>query len=109
MALREKGDLDAALDHLRRVAKAQPGNAAVHYELGQTLRQTGDLGGAIAEFERALEINPELREGYYRARRRAEAAERHRAQARAAGIEPGRRGRRASEGGGGAQRSQNRG
>ena len=65
MALREKGDLDAALHHLRRVVEAEAGNAAVHYELGQTLRQSGELGGAIAEFERALEINPELREGYY--------------------------------------------
>ena len=65
MALREKGDLDAALHHLRRVVEANPGNASMHYELGQTLRQSGELGGAIAEFERALEINPELREGYY--------------------------------------------
>ena len=51
--------------HLRRVVEADPGNASMHYELGQTLRQSGELGGAIAEFERALEINPELREGYF--------------------------------------------
>jgi len=31
----------------------------------QTLRQTGDLAGAVAAFERALRIEPELREGYY--------------------------------------------
>ncbi len=37
----------------------------MHYELGQTLRQSGELGGAIAAFERALEIDPELREGYF--------------------------------------------
>ena len=37
----------------------------MHYELGQTLRQSGDLAGAVAAFEKALEIDPELREGYY--------------------------------------------
>ena len=37
----------------------------MHYELGQTLRQSGDLAGAVAAFERALELDPELREGYY--------------------------------------------
>ena len=42
-----------------------PTNANVQYELGQTLRQSGDLAGAIAAFERALQIDPELREGYY--------------------------------------------
>ncbi len=65
MALREKGDLEAALEHLRRVAAGDPDNAGVHYELGQTLRQSGDLAGAVAAFEKALEIDPELREGYY--------------------------------------------
>jgi len=45
LALREKGDLKGALLHLRTVAKEQRKNAMVHYELGQTLRQAGDLAG----------------------------------------------------------------
>ena len=53
----------------------------MHYELGQTLRQSGDLAGAVAAFEKALEIDPELREALLRARAGAEAAERVRAQA----------------------------
>ncbi len=65
MALREKGDTEAALEHLRRVAAGDPDNAGVHYELGQTLRQSGDLAGAVAAFEKALESDPELREAYY--------------------------------------------
>ncbi len=65
VALREKGDAEGALIHLRRVAAANPTNANVQYELGQTLRQSGDLAGAIAAFENALQIDPELREGYY--------------------------------------------
>ena len=74
MALREKGDLEAALAHLRRVAAGDPANAGVHYELGQTLRQSGDLAGAVAAFEKAIEIDPELREGYYALGHGAEAA-----------------------------------
>ena len=65
MALREKGDLPGALEHLRKAAAEDRDNPGVHYELGQTLRQAGDLAGAAAAFERALEIDPELREGYY--------------------------------------------
>src|SRR5205823_5401735 len=40
-------------------------NAMVQYEFGQTLRQSGDLGGAVAAFEKAIEINPEMQEAYY--------------------------------------------
>jgi tetratricopeptide (TPR) repeat protein len=65
VALREKGDAEGALVHLQRVAKAEPNNASVQYELGQTRRQSGDLTGAIQAFENALHIDPELREGYY--------------------------------------------
>ncbi len=64
-ALRETGDLDGALEHLKVVAAADATTATVHYEIGQVLRQNGDLAGAVASFERALELEPELREGYY--------------------------------------------
>ena len=64
-ALRETGDLDGALEHLKVVAAADATTATVHYEIGQVLRQNGDLAGAVASFERALELDPELREGYY--------------------------------------------
>ena len=65
VALREKGDADGALVHLWRVARSESRNAGVHYELGQTLRQSGDLIASQQAFERALSIDPELREGYY--------------------------------------------
>jgi tetratricopeptide (TPR) repeat protein len=65
MALRDKGELDAALAHLRRVVDAEPENAGIQYEYGQALRQNGDLPAAIAAFEKALAINPESREAYY--------------------------------------------
>ena len=34
-------------------------------ELGQTLRQKGDLAEAVTTLERALDLDPEMREGYY--------------------------------------------
>ena len=52
MALREQGEADKALEHLRVVAAGDPSNAGVHYEIGQALRQTGDLNGAIAAFDK---------------------------------------------------------
>jgi Flp pilus assembly protein TadD len=33
--------------------------------LGQTLRQKGDLEGAVQAFEKALKLKPELQEAYY--------------------------------------------
>ena len=65
MALRETGNPDAALEHLQPVAIANPTNARIQDQLGQTLRQKGDLAAAVAAFEKALEIEPEMREGYY--------------------------------------------
>ena len=60
-----EGRSRSALEHLSGVAAAEPRHAGVHYELGQALRQTGDLPGAVAAFEKAVELDPELREGYY--------------------------------------------
>ena len=65
LALRTKGDPDAAVLHFNAVLKQQPGSAEAHYQLAQTLRQKGDLQGAIRAFEEALRFNPELREAYY--------------------------------------------
>ena len=46
-------------------SKRNRNNPTVQCELGQTLRQHGDLSAAAAAFERALEIDPEMREAYY--------------------------------------------
>ena len=57
--------LEAALEHLTASRSMPTQQRDVQYELGQTLRQSGDLAGAVAAFEKALEIEPEMREGYY--------------------------------------------
>jgi len=64
VALREKAMQKARL-RIYAAWPHPPSNANVQYELGQTLRQSGDLAGAISAFEKALQIDPELREGYY--------------------------------------------
>ena len=47
---------------VRRIDATKP---LLQCELGQALRQKGDLAGAVASFERALAIDPALRAGYY--------------------------------------------
>ena len=37
----------------------------LQYQYGQTLRQKGDLDGAILAFEKSLDLNPESQEAYY--------------------------------------------
>jgi Flp pilus assembly protein TadD len=41
-----------------RALEFQPDNAKTYYYLGDALNQVGDLGGARAALERALQVNP---------------------------------------------------
>lgn len=43
---------------LPSVLTRQPGSAELHYQLGLSLRATGDLTGAIAAFRTALRFDP---------------------------------------------------
>jgi tetratricopeptide (TPR) repeat protein len=65
LALRAKGDLEAALPHLRGAALGDPTSVLFRYELGQTLRQSGDLGARSPPSRRPIELDPEKREAYY--------------------------------------------
>jgi tetratricopeptide (TPR) repeat protein len=60
MALRllEKGQLAEAEKIARKVLSEQPNLAPAHEVLGAVLGTRGDINGAIAEFKRALELNP---------------------------------------------------
>ena len=109
MALREKGDLDAALQSpaSRRRGRSRQ---CVHALRARTdtaaerRARRSDRGVRTCARDQSRAAR-----GLLRARRRVEAAERHRAEARSAAIEPGRRGRRAREGGGRTERSQDGG
>src|ERR1035441_4876 len=51
-------DQGKAITYLQKVLQSQPANAAAHYELGNLLRQSGDLEGASKEFASSLHLRP---------------------------------------------------
>jgi len=50
--------IDRQVARLRGAVAEHPNHADLHYRLGVLLRHTGDVGGAIESFTRALAINP---------------------------------------------------
>ena len=66
LALREQGDLDAALEHLRHVVSARSRQRADALRAGTDAPSNRRSRRArSSSFERALELEPEMREGYY--------------------------------------------
>ena len=63
VALQELGRLDEAITAFRRLVAAGDDDPSVYARLGNVLEATGDLDGALAGYESALEIEP----GYPRA------------------------------------------
>jgi len=60
IALRGKGDADgAALEEFRTVVKRPPDHAEAHQQLALTMKQQGNLEGAIQEFEAVLGLDSE--------------------------------------------------
>ncbi|MDZ5649973.1 tetratricopeptide repeat-containing sulfotransferase family protein [Nitrospirillum sp. BR 11828] len=59
-ALRLAGDVQAAVEILRRLAVAEPKSAATALELGMALRDLGQLTDALAEMRRAGALSPDL-------------------------------------------------
>ncbi len=64
-ALREDGDYDAAIVHLRTVLGQFPRDRVVHNELGRILFLQKRYADAVAEFERTLSIDPEDLQAHY--------------------------------------------
>ena len=83
-AAEEREDYDAAYEAYRHAKETKPADLAykTHYERvrfqastshldrGRVLRQNGDLNGALAEFQRALEIDGGIRQQPRRSTRR---------------------------------------
>ena len=57
LALRAQNHPDGAIDHLSRAAKADPGRADIHYNLGITLASAGRLADAEAAYRRAIGLD----------------------------------------------------
>ena len=56
--------LPEAAEELRAAIAARPQYAQAHYMLGTILRQQGDQEGALAEFRRTIEYEPQSPEAY---------------------------------------------
>ncbi len=54
----DQGNLDQAIPKIKRVLRTWPDAAEPHYLLGKALDKKGDSQEAIAEFRKALEIDP---------------------------------------------------
>jgi protein O-GlcNAc transferase len=59
-----QGNLEAAVEHLRRAVAMKPDYAEAHLSLGQALWQQGNLTAAAASLERGLSLMPYLAEGH---------------------------------------------
>ncbi|MDX1762791.1 MAG: tetratricopeptide repeat protein [bacterium] len=55
-----RGDHRAAVDALKMVIDADPGNAAAYYYLGYTYQEMGMYIAARAAFKKTYEINPDF-------------------------------------------------
>ena len=58
LALLEKDDTEAALDHFREALRIRPGEAKSLNNIGLILARRGDLDGAVRNFEAALTSDP---------------------------------------------------
>ena len=61
----DKGALDDAAGHLRDAIKSEPSNPDAHLELGRLLYERNDVGGAIAETQKVLALNPKQVDALY--------------------------------------------
>ncbi|HKW62937.1 MAG TPA: tetratricopeptide repeat protein [Candidatus Acidoferrum sp.] len=64
-ALREDGDYEGAIDHLKLVLAQFPRDRVVHNELGRVLFLEKRYADAVAEFEKTLVIDPEDLQAHY--------------------------------------------
>jgi tetratricopeptide (TPR) repeat protein len=55
------GKSDAAIEELRRAVAADPNYAEAHFNLATLLRRRGDAAEAAPHFQKAFELNPQLR------------------------------------------------
>jgi tetratricopeptide (TPR) repeat protein len=64
-ALREDGDYDGAIAHLKTVIERFPRDRVVHNELGRVFFLEKRYADAVAEFEKTLAIDPEDLQAHY--------------------------------------------
>jgi len=65
IALKEKGDLNAAITSYKQAIKLKPNYTEAHYNLGNALKDQGDLDAAIASYKQAIKLKPNYTEAHY--------------------------------------------
>jgi len=58
-ALKEKGDLDAAIDSYKQAIKVKPDHADAYSNMGVALKEKGDLDAAIDSYKQAIKVKPD--------------------------------------------------
>jgi Tfp pilus assembly protein PilF len=55
------GDVDGAISQFRSAIQSQPESAVAHYQLGLALSQKGEKDAGQKEFQKAVELDPNLK------------------------------------------------
>jgi tetratricopeptide (TPR) repeat protein len=63
-ALKDKGEIETAIDSYQQALKNKPDYADAYYNMGDALQKKGDLGTAIDNYKQALKIKPDHAEAY---------------------------------------------
>ncbi len=65
VALRDLGQVDAAMEGFSQTLALNPARADAHYSLGNLYNQRGQAGAALRHYEQAIAIQPEFIDAHY--------------------------------------------
>jgi hypothetical protein len=65
VTLKDKGELDAAIDSYKQAIKIKPDYAEAYCKMGNAQKDKGELDAAIDSYKQAIKIKPDYAEGYY--------------------------------------------
>ena len=64
VALKDKGELEAAIDSYKQALKIKPDYVEAYNNMGSALKEKGELEAAIDSYKQALKIKPDYAEAY---------------------------------------------
>jgi tetratricopeptide (TPR) repeat protein len=64
-ALRQKGDLDEAVQELKTASALEPRQSRTYFALGEILSDRGDLASAVENLQRAVDLHPSNADYHY--------------------------------------------
>jgi tetratricopeptide (TPR) repeat protein len=64
-ALKDKGDLEAAVESYKQALKIKPDYANAYSNMGNAMKDMGDLQAAIDSYKQAIKIEPDYADAYY--------------------------------------------